>query len=192
MITKILFRTMVIIGVLNATILNAQSPELTEALNYLNSVRANPDAYSGDIGVSLSGIKSMHPLVWNSNLAIAAQRKAEDMANRNYFGHVDPEGYGMNYFIQQSGYTLIPVWLDNKSNNYFESLSAGNSTPKDAIINLISDGNEPIHSKAGHRLHLLAITDFYKNCYDIGIGWAYNKKSTYKYYYCVIIAKHDW
>ena len=172
--------------------LRAQSPELMEALNYLNSVRANPGKFSNEIGVNLSDIKPMHALKWNSSLAAAASFKAQDMANRNYFGHVNPEGYGMNYYINKYGYSLVPSWFEQKSNNFFESISAGAESPKEAIINLIDDGGETVHLNAGHRVHLLGIKDFYQPCYDIGIGWAYNANSTYKYYCCVLIAKHDW
>ena len=172
--------------------LRAQSPELMEALNYLNSVRANPGKFSNEIGVNLSDIKPMHALKWNSSLAAAASFKAQDMANRNYFGHVNPEGYGMNFYINKYGYSLVPSWFEQKSNNFFESISAGAESPKEAIINLIDDGGETVHLNAGHRVHLLGINDFYQPCYDIGIGWAYNANSTYKYYCCVLIAKHDW
>ncbi len=166
-----------------------QTIELQEALNYLNSVRSNPNAYSTEIGVSLIDVYPMHSLRWNNQLANAAQRKAQDMADRNYFGHIDPEGYGMNYFIQNSGYKLNSNWLANISMNYFESLSAGMPSPKASIIQLIKDEGVIGY---GHRKHLLSIEDFWKPCYDIGIGWGYNNNSKYKTYCCVLIAKHDW
>lgn len=175
-----------------STSIQSQTPEISAAVEFLNKIRANPDAFSETIGVKLNNIPASAPLKWNDQLAIAAQQKAEDMANRNYFNHVNPEGYGMNYFIHQTGYALNEAWLKPKSQNFFESLSAGASTPVDAIIQLISDGKEPVHSKAGHRVHLLGIDDFHKGCYDIAIGWAYNENSKYKYYCCVLIAKHDW
>jgi uncharacterized protein YkwD len=171
---------------------NAQSPELREALIYLNKVRAQPARFSGEIGVGLDDVLPLHALRWDSNLAAAAQYKARDMATRNYFDHVDPDGYGMNHYILKFGYALNPLWLDKKANNFFESIAAGQATPKAAIAGLINDGGEQLHENAGHRLHLLGIKDFWKPCYDIGIGWAYNEHSFYKYFCCVLIAKHDW
>jgi len=168
---------------------NNQPPNFQEAVEYLNNVRANPNAYSNEIGVSLIDVDPMHPLKWNANLAAAAQRKAQDMADRNYFAHVDPDGYGMNYFIQNAGYQLISDFLSENASNNFESLSAGSATPKASIIALIKDEGVVGY---GHRKHLLAIDDFWKPCYDIGIGWGYNANSTYKTYCCVLIAKHDW
>lgn len=166
-----------------------QTLELQEALDFLNNVRANPNAYSNEIEVSLIDIEPMHPLKWNVNLAAAAQRKAQDMADRNYFAHVDPDGYGMNYFIQKAGYQLISDFLVEKASNNFESLSAGSETLKKSIIALIKDEGVVGY---GHRKHLLAIDNFWKPCYDIGIGWGYNANSTYKTYCCVLIAKHNW
>lgn len=166
-----------------------QTLELQEALDFLNNVRANPNAFSNEIGVSLIDIDPMHPLKWNVNLAAAAQRKAQDMADRNYFAHVDPDGYGMNYFIKNAGYQLISDFLSENASNNFESLSAGRDTPKKSIIDLIKDEGVVGY---GHRKHLLAIVDFWKPCFDIGIGWGYNANSTYKTYCCVLIAKHNW
>ena len=167
----------------------SQTIELKEALDFLNNVRSNPNGYSSQIGVSLNDVLPMHSLKWNDKLATAAQRKAQDMADRNYMAHVDPDGYGMNYFIQNSGYQLNSNWLVNISMNNFESISAGSHTPLESIVALIKD--EGVIG-LGHRKHLLAMEDFWKPCYDIGIGWGYNINSMYKTYCCVLIAKHDW
>ena len=164
--------------------------ELKAAFDYLNAVRANPGAFSEEIGVDLSGIEARPALVWDETLAKVAKEKANDMATRNYFGHVNPEGYGMNYFINKAGYTLEPSWVEKVSNNFFESLSAGVEGGKAFIIQLINDGGAS-NAQAGHRRHLLGMDDFWKSCVDIGIGRAYNENSTYRYYTCVIIAKHS-
>ena len=164
--------------------------ELKAAFDYLNAVRANPSAFSEEIGVDLSGIEALPALVWNETLAKVAKEKANDMATRNYFGHVNPEGYGMNYFINKAGYTLDPSWVDKVSNNFFESLSAGVEGGKAFIIQLINDGGAS-NAQAGHRRHLLGMDDFWKSCVDIGIGRAYNENTTYGWYTCVIIAKHS-
>ena len=164
------------------------SNEVVNAFNYLNAVRKNPARYSNEIGVDLSGVKPMHELKWNFTLAKVAQAKAEDMVERGYFAHVDPDGGGINYKINAAGYTLASSFLQNYSDNNFESLAAGNKAGKDAIIQLINDGGAS-NDNAGHRRHLLAIEPFWANCYDIGIGMA--QGGVYGYYWCVIIAKHD-
>jgi uncharacterized protein YkwD len=171
---------------------NAQQADITEALNFLNDMRSSPSSFSKIVGVPLNDVKPMPALRWNQILANVAQKKAQDMANRNYFDHVNPEGYGINYFIQKAGYKLPDGWTDNIANNFCESISAGTDTPKEGIINLINDGGYADHKMAGHRLHLLGIDEFYAKAYDVGIGWGYNPNSTYKYYLVVITARHEW
>lgn len=158
------------------------------AFQYLNEVRKNPSAFSQEIGVDLSYVQPRSELNWSNELAKAAEKKARDMAQRDYFDHVDPEGYGMNYWIVKAGYKLPDDWVSNKSSNNFESIQAGLSSGKEAIMSLILDeGTDP----PGHRNHLLGIETFWSNCTDIGIGIARDPDSEYEYYTCVLVAKHD-
>lgn len=166
-----------------------QSPEIKEAVDYLNNMRANPSAFSKDVGLSLEGIASRHALKWNATLAQVAQTKAEDMAKKNYFSHVDPKGYGMNYYVNKAGYRLPDFWLKDVKKNFCESIAAGSDSPLDGIIQLINDDDVKQHDKAGHRVALLGISDFCKDNVDIGIGWATSTKSKYKSYMVVIITK---
>ena len=156
------------------------------ALQYLNKIRAMPNAYSTKLGVDLSGVEAREPLVWNEILAYVAQNKATDMATRGYFSHVDPEGNGINIKLHEAGYELRPDWFEEPSTGYFESLGRGYRTLTDAINGLIIDENVP---SLGHRKHLLGIGDFRRNCFDAAIGHARSANGID--YYCVIIAKHD-
>ena len=173
------------------TSVNAQElmkEEAQAAYDFLNQVRQDPDSYSEEIGVDLGYVEAKPELKWDKNLANAAQKKALDMATRDYFGHVDSEGYGMNYRIFHAGYKIPENWFDDVTSNYFESIQAGNSSGKIAIIDLIIDeGIDP----PGHRNHILGIEDFWSNCTDIGIGMAKRQGSTYTYYMCVMVAKHN-
>jgi hypothetical protein len=76
----------------------------------------------------------------------------------------------------------VDCFLKNPKENYFESISAGSDSPREGIVDLINDGNVVDHQKAGHRLHLLGISDFHSKSLDIGIGWATNPNSPYKTY----------
>ncbi|KPK80713.1 MAG: hypothetical protein AMS27_16275 [Bacteroides sp. SM23_62_1] len=171
--------------------LNAQEllrEEAQKAFRYLNDVRQNPASFSQEIGVNLSYVQPTPKLKWSDELAEAAEKKAMDMARRDYFDHVDPEGYGMNYWIVKAGYELPADWYSKKSSNNFESIQAGLATGKEAIMSLILDeGTDP----PGHRNHLLGIEPFWSNCTDVGIGIARNPDSEYEYYTCVLVAKHD-
>ena len=147
-------------------------------------------AYSGKIGVDLGEVEPRPALQWNESLIRAAQAKAEDMAARNYFAHVDPEGNGMNVKIDAAGYKLPAQWTEEPKENFFESKGCGTIiSTGEAIINLlIIDANTP---SLGHRKHLLGIGNFRENCFDVGIGHAHNPNSEYIHYWSILIAKHD-
>ena len=169
------------------TITDTPVADLKDGLAFLNQVRQNPAKYSAEFGIDLSAMKPNIALTWNDTLAKVAQAKAVDMATRGYFGHVDPDGNGMNIKIAKAGYSLLSDWTTPRSQNFFESLGAGYRDINDAIKNLIIDADTP---SLGHRLHLLGQGDFWNNCYDIGIGEAKISGAPYPSYYSFIIAKH--
>ncbi|MBO4333361.1 MAG: CAP domain-containing protein [Paludibacteraceae bacterium] len=167
--------------------------EIVQAYKYLNEMRSNPPAYSKIVDFDLSEVQVRDSLSWDTILAAVAQTKANDMANRNYFGHVNPEGYGINFYIVDAGYKLEKEWLNNRRDNNFESLAAGYTSGKDAVIGLVYDDGIPTGEKgSGHRMHLLGIDDWHKKMKDIGIGHAYNPGSNYKHYWVFVIARHKW
>ena len=152
---------------------------------YLNACRANPSATGKAISINLNNVKPSVTLQWDSTLAKAAQQKAYEMANENYMAHVDKKGLGMNYRVNALGYTLPDYWLKNKKNNFIESIAANSKGTEDFINQLIIDKGVPDYA---HRKHLLGMGEFYSKATHCGIGVAYNPKSKYKYYTCVLIA----
>jgi uncharacterized protein YkwD len=164
----------------------ADKEEAKKGYVLLNKIRQSPASYSKEIGADLSAIKKQPTLKWNDTLARVAEAKALDMAKRKYFGHVDPDGNGMNIKIHKAGYKLPASWVEDKQENYFESISAGNPNCEEAIRSLILDeGLTP----PDHRNHLLGLNDFWGSCTDIGIGYAVDPNSEYRTYTCVLIAK---
>jgi uncharacterized protein YkwD len=164
--------------------------EAKRAFELINKIRMSPKDYSKEFKVSLNNVKPRRALIWNDTLAMVAQQKAMDMATRNYFNHVDPSGYGINYYINKSGYKLNPDWLKNKRANEFESIAAGEETAEVAIKDLIVDKGIPSH---GHRTHLLGMDEWNGSLLDIGIGFVRgSEKSKYRTYMSIVIAKHNW
>lgn len=157
--------------------------EAHNAFLYLNDIRQSPDDFSEEIGVDLSDVDPIHPLIWHDILAKVAEEKAIDMAKRNYFDHVDPDGNGINILIHEAGYTLPTSWISDPSQNNFESLAAGIRDGFSAINILISS--------TPHRNHILGIQPFWANCYDIGIGFVFSEVSNHSSYCVVIIAKQS-
>lgn len=162
--------------------------EAVKAYALLNRIRANPVAYAVELDFRRYQAQVRPALIWNDTLEVIAERKALDMARRDYFGHVDPDGYGINYYIQRGGYPLHPDWLTDPRANYFESLQGGAEDGEQAIKNLILDINVPTK---GHRRHLLGTGDWNASLMDIGIGFVRGTvRNKYQSYTCVVIAKH--
>ncbi len=163
-------------------------PEARRALEYLNRVRANPASFSAEIGLDLSRVAPRPPLRWDKRLAASARLRAGDLAKRNYFAHVNPEGLGPNHFARQAGYPLPELWPGGRGNN-IEALHGGTDAsggPEEAIRSLIRDaGVDP----PGHRIQLLGMNDFFAAHRDAGIGLAFEPGSKYQHYMAVHTAQ---
>lgn len=158
------------------------------AIEYLNRIRVNPKAYVDSTGTpSIKYAKPKPVLTVDPILMKAARMRAQDMAENNYFGHVNPQGEGVNWLMHGLGYTLEDRYVNKKSFNSFESIAAGYATGLACINSLILDkGQDP----PAHRQHLLGMTDFWSDLVDVGAALVHNPKSKYKYYFVIIIAKH--
>ena len=174
---------------LHAQDLYPDKEEAQKAFTLLNEIRQNPTKFAKELKLYRSLKITQTQLQWNPILATVAEKKAMDMANRNYFAHVNPEGIGINFLINKAGYTLEPEWIKPKSNNFFESIGAGYDSAEDGIKGLIIDLNVP---SFGHRDHLLGIGVSNQYLNDIGIGFVRSSDNEYKSYLVVIIAKHKW
>jgi uncharacterized protein YkwD len=163
--------------------------EAQTAYQLLNAIRNNPEKYYKELHLNGKLKITKTPLRWNDTLARVAEAKALDMAKRNYFNHVSPDGIGINYLVNQSGYTLNTDWLKDKKENFFESLGSGYDSGAEAVKSLIIDAGD---ATKGHRNHLLGIGDWDASLVDIGIGFVRSDGGTYQSYVCIIIAKHTW
>ena len=181
-----------------ATAANAQRKKVTvdrasakEAYEYLQAFRNNPRKMMRALGIRFNaGQVSTIQLRWNSDLAKAAELRARDMAERNYFDHSSPEGIGPNHYIVKAGYALNNDWLKKRSANNFESIAANHPTAVDGIKAFIIGKGSPGFM---HRKHVLGLDPWNGSLQDIGIGFVrIPEGATYKTYLSVIIAKHDW
>lgn len=119
-------------------------------------------------------------LIYDPILAQVARARAADMAARNYFSHVNPDGIGPNYLVQQAGYVLPDWWGKALTSNYIESIAAGQTTSAATWSSWMGS--------SGHRTHLLATDAFYADQTRYGVGYFYSATSTYKHYWVVLTA----
>lgn len=190
MFVALCFSTMLL-----ATSFSESSPivereEAYAAYELLNHIRKHPERYQQTLQLNPRQALTKTPLRWNDTLARVAEARAYDMAVRDYFSHVDLDGFGPNHHINAAGYTLNADWLKNKNANNFESIAANYEHATDGIRALILGRGQP---EKHHRKHLLGMNKWNHSLADIGIGYVRMPSgSQYKSYLCVIIAKHDW
>jgi hypothetical protein len=167
------------------------TPDQQQALRayeQLNKVRKDPNAYSERYGTSLKGISSAPALRWNDTLAMVAQNKALDMAQKGYFSSVDKDGYGINYYINKAGYKLDADWLKHERADNFAAFDGGSPSGEEAVKAIIVGKST---TGGGGRDLVLGIGDFNAGMQEIGVGFVHGTKETkYRTYTCVIIARH--
>lgn len=120
-------------------------------------------------------------LTCNDILAQVAHARAADMAEREYFSHVNPDGHGPNYLVEQAGYVLPDFYGDDPTANYIELIAAGRDTAEATWQQWMGS---PSHSE-----HLLGQNSFFKAQIEYGVGYAYDPDSPYKHYWVVITAQ---
>jgi len=162
----------------------------SEAYKLINDIRQHPKKYRRALRLPENSRIAHHPLRWDPTLAKVAEARAKDMALRDYFDHVDPDGYGPNYHIHRGGYRLNADWLKQRAANNFESIGANHPTAVEGVKAMIVGRNSPGFY---HRKHLLGMDEWNASLKDIGIGFVRVPSGrSYKTYLCILIAKHDW
>ena len=143
--------------------------EARKAAEYLNRVRANPAAFT-HLHPSLAQVQAKPPLQWNDALQRAAQRKAQWIVDNGLMTHVMNIGgqrVGMNQWMREAGYPLIPVLRNDESN--FENLygeATGVDIGQKTIEVFLREG-----SGGSHVMPTLG-QGFWAHCKDIGVGIA--------------------
>jgi hypothetical protein len=157
-----------------------------KAFVLLNKVRQDPNSFSERYGVSLRGISPRPALIWNDSLAVVAEHKAMSMAFKGYFGHVDPDGYGINYYINKS-YPLADDQLKDKKQSNLEAIQGGAPSGEVAIKYIVTNfGNE---DATGRQL-VLGEGDLNGSLNEVGIGYVHATTSNkYTSYTVIILAK---
>ncbi len=154
---------------------------------YLPFAATSPTCALSSEEQALAGYMVEHPeqqrasLTCHPILAQVARERAEDMAQRHYFSHTNPDGFGPNYLVRQAGYVLPSYYGTEPTANNIESIAGGFSTAEAAWQCWM--GSEP------HRDQLLGLFPFFADQVEYGVGYAYDPASPYRHYWVVITAK---
>ncbi|MCC6319973.1 MAG: hypothetical protein IT438_00875 [Phycisphaerales bacterium] len=151
----------------------AQEVYLTELVN---RARANPAAEATRLGLDLTaGLSAgemarygaQEPLALNEFLTMAARAHSQDMADRNFFDHVNPSGQSPTDRAQAAGY----------GGTAGENIAAGYST--------IDDVHRAWMESLGHRKNVLSLHESFDANFhydEFGAGLAFNAGGTYNHY----------
>jgi hypothetical protein len=137
-----------------------------------------PNSQEQQIGSYLTSRRS--GMVFDPIIARVARARAQDMADRGYFGHVNPDGVAANYLLRQAGYDLPDWWGNDRSANYVESIAAG--------LGSASATWESWMNSPDHRRHILGEDSFYASQKHYGVGFVADPSSRYRYYWVIITA----
>jgi uncharacterized protein YkwD len=146
-------------------------------LEILNAARAYPAGYGRSIGLDLSSVAASQPLAFNLLLMESARKHSQDMNDRNFFGHLNPDNQDPGDRIDAVGYP----W-----SGYGESIAAGYDTVDEALRALIIDDGVP---DLGHRKHLLSIDSVSATLPEVGVGIVLNGTGQYNDYYTIDTAR---
>lgn len=155
--------------------LAAIEPSFPHTESYLPLIVAGSDQESAEMVRLLVGPGQQRSVfVGNDILARCACLKAQDMAERNYIGHTDPDGWGPNHRVRECGYNLTSAYPDGASNQ-IESLAAGYANVSSAWAALMASTR--------HRVHLLGEEAFFAEQNEYGVCYHYNPAAPYRWYY---------
>ncbi len=121
-------------------------------------------------------------LVCNPTLERIAREMAQDMAERDYFSHINPEGLGPNELVRRGGYPLISSYDPSLTANNIQSIGRGGTLEQMWPLWMNS---------ASHRLHLIGDGPFWIAQTDYGIGYYYDPNSRSQHYWVILTARKE-
>ena len=129
-------------------------------------------------------------MIYSETLNFIARKKAEDMAARGYFSHIDPDGYGPNFAAHQAGYRL--PYSVAPSANSIESIGVRhqNGLSAEAAANIVFPA---WMESPGHRTHILGEQQGFADQIRYGVGYAFAARGPFGFssHYYVFISAPD-
>lgn len=114
-------------------------------------------------------------------LTRVARARAVDMATRQYFSHVTPEGDGPNRIVRRAGYELPTRYDTARKANNVEAIAAGYETAADAWKSWVDSRK--------HRPQVLGLNSFHAAQSDYGVGFVEAPDSRYGFYWVLVTAR---
>ena len=145
--------------------------EVMAVFNLLNEFRTGPEAdHLNKDGSTVSLVGQLGELTLDEELCRAAQIRANETVK--LFSHTRPNG--------SSNFTVLDE-LDIARSSAGENIAAGNKAGAATFKQWREDGKD--YSGQGHRRNMLG------NFTRVGIAYAYDASSQYKYYWAMILVR---
>lgn len=146
--------------------------EVIACFNEVNAFRTGDEAWywNEDDSAKIDFSGNLDELILDEELCRAAQIRANEIVKK--FDHTRPNGSSCFTVLKDCGIVYSSTG---------ENIAAGNKTGIATFLQWKEDGKA--YSGQGHRRNMLG------NFKKIGIAYAYDEKSTYKYYWTMILTK---
>lgn len=147
--------------------------EVKKVFNLTNSFRTGNEAFylNEDNTTKTNLVGQLGTLTLDEDLCKAAQIRANEIVSK--FSHTRPNGSNCFTVLKELSISYSAVG---------ENIAAGNKSGEKTFLQWKEDNEK--YSGQGHRRNMLG-----KNFTRIGIAYAYDANSTYKYYWAMILAK---
>ena len=146
--------------------------KVKECFSLVNEFRTGSEAFywNQDNTTKTSLVGQLGNLTLDSDLCKAAQIRANEIVSN--FSHTRPDG--------TSCYTVFTE-LSISASAKGENIAAGNQSGEKTFLQWKEDDKD--YSGQGHRRNMLG-----KNFTKVGIAYAYDANSTYKYYWAMVLS----
>lgn len=147
--------------------------EVKKVFNLTNSFRTGNEAFylNEDNSSTTNLVGKLGKLTLDEDLCKAAQIRANEIVSK--FSHTRPNGTSCFTVLKELSISYSAVG---------ENIAAGSKSGERTFLQWKEDNEK--YSGQGHRRNMLG-----KNFTRIGIAYAYDANSTYKYYWAMILAK---
>lgn len=188
--STVLLRISVLMAVLLPAVSTAYATSPLGSVEGLNTSRSSVPADSGHTcefspqEIVMRDLLVQHPdqmrstLECDPELMEFAEQRANDMAERDYFSHVTPEGHGPHDQLRESGYDLPRYYVGGRA-NAIESILGGEADPHQAWKLLLDS--------VSHRRHLLGEDDMFRAQRRFGVAHVRHDKSAHRDYWVIVI-----
>lgn len=121
-------------------------------------------------------------MVWHDTLAWVAEQRCKRQAEQGWTGHIDPWGYGPNWYVRDAGIKLPDGYGTDDDANNIESVSHNG----DGSVQGQGGTWDAWMRSPGHRIHLLGEEPTFAAQVLVGVGYYYLKTSAKRHYWCVL------